>query len=566
MKRLAYALASIAMLISPLASLRAATLTPGDLIKASGPAVYYYNTDGKRYVFPNEKTYFTWYAGFTNIKTITDAELAAIMIGGNVTYRPGVKMVKLTTDPKVYAIDLSNTLRWMQTEALAQNYYGADWMKQIDDLPDAFFADYQTGTAIMSTTDYSRTNARDAKPTIGDTLTASQTTSQTTITETKGTNFTVDLASNPTTGYGWTAAFSPGQFTKVSEVYTPQSTTLVGSGGTDEFTFTPLVAGTSDIVFSYARSFETGVPAIDVRTYHVNVAEPTVPTAPNATSTVPGSTFTLTPSKTQAQPGESLDLLASTNYPSPVTKIEIWVGNALFTSCDGARTCSTTFTLPTTGLPDSYAYTAKFFTSANGVIQADASTQVVSLPENDGIILTLGHTQLRQGQPAGILVQLAAGLNATKIVVNIDGSDVKSCSSNPQSCQYNDVMSGDLNTAHQVYAWIQTPQSLRYKSVTKTVTIASNDNPTIDLSVSNSSILPTETTQVTASASDGDGVGSVTISRNGTVLKTCNGAAPCTVTVGPFNLASGSTVSFDASATDLIGATATTTGAMITIR
>ena len=32
----------------------AATLAGGDLIKASGPAVYYYGGDGKRYVFPNE--------------------------------------------------------------------------------------------------------------------------------------------------------------------------------------------------------------------------------------------------------------------------------------------------------------------------------------------------------------------------------------------------------------------------------------------------------------------------------------------------------------------------------
>jgi predicted secreted protein len=566
MKRLAYTLATFAMLIAPLAPLKAATLSPGDLIKASGPAVYYYNTDGKRYVFPNEKTYFTWYTRFSNIKTITDAELAAIMIGGNVTYRPGVKMVKLTTDPKVYAVDGSNTLRWMQTEALAQNYYGADWMKQIDDLPDAFFADYQTGTAITSTTSYSRANATDGKPTIGSMLGAAESKSEFTMTQTKGTDFSIDFVSNPTTGYGWTADFAPSKFTKVSEVYTPDSSTLVGAGGTDRFTFTPLAAGTWDIVFSYARSFEPGVPAIDVRTYHVNVAEPAPPTTPNATSTVPGSTFTLTPSKTQAQGNESVDLLASTNYPKPVTKIEIYVGNSLFTSCDGARTCSMTYTLPTIGLPDSYAFTAKFYTSADGIIEATASTQVVSLPVNDGILLTLGHTQLRSGQPAGILVQLAAGLNASKIAINIDGTDTKSCTSNPQSCRYDDVLSGTNGTTHVVYAWVQTPQSLKYKSVSKTITIASNDNPTIDLSASNSLILPTETAQVTAAASDGDGIATVTISRNGTVLKTCNGAAPCTVTVGPFNLAAGSTVTFDASASDLIGATTTVSGATITIR
>ena len=32
----------------------AATLSAGDLIKASGPAVYYSGADAKRYVFPSE--------------------------------------------------------------------------------------------------------------------------------------------------------------------------------------------------------------------------------------------------------------------------------------------------------------------------------------------------------------------------------------------------------------------------------------------------------------------------------------------------------------------------------
>jgi len=40
------------------ASTQAATIANGDLIKASGPAVYYYAV-GKRYVFPNQNTYLT---------------------------------------------------------------------------------------------------------------------------------------------------------------------------------------------------------------------------------------------------------------------------------------------------------------------------------------------------------------------------------------------------------------------------------------------------------------------------------------------------------------------------
>jgi len=130
---------------------QAATLTPGDLIKASGPAVYYYSADGNRYVFPNEKTYFSWYADFSSVVTITDAELAAILIGGNVTIRPGTKLVKITTDPKTYAVSSRcGMLHWIESETIAEALYGADWNQRIVDVPDAFFVDYEVGSSVSS--------------------------------------------------------------------------------------------------------------------------------------------------------------------------------------------------------------------------------------------------------------------------------------------------------------------------------------------------------------------------------------------------------------------------------
>lgn len=145
----------VAALLVPLAA-GAATLSSGDLIKASLPAVYYYGADGKRYVFPNEKTYKTWYADFSSVKTITDAELAAVTIGGNATYKPGVKMVKITTDPKVYAVDANGTLRWVNSETMAGNLYGANWNKMIEDVPDAFFTNYKVGADVAQASDYNK--------------------------------------------------------------------------------------------------------------------------------------------------------------------------------------------------------------------------------------------------------------------------------------------------------------------------------------------------------------------------------------------------------------------------
>ncbi|MFA4954205.1 MAG: hypothetical protein WC641_02760 [Patescibacteria group bacterium] len=128
----------------------AATLSAGDLIKASGPAVYYYATDGKRYVFPNEKTYFSWYVDFSSVKTITDGELAAVTIGGNVTIRPGTKLVKITTDPKTYAVTKCGTLHWIESESIAKALYGDAWATRVVDVPDSFFVNYSVGSSVAT--------------------------------------------------------------------------------------------------------------------------------------------------------------------------------------------------------------------------------------------------------------------------------------------------------------------------------------------------------------------------------------------------------------------------------
>jgi len=118
------------VLVAPLKA-SAAGCTSGSLIKGSLPAVYYCGSDGKRYVFTNDKAYSTWYSDFSSVMTISDADLASIQIGGNVTYRPGVKMLKITSDPKVYAVAHGGTLRHVPSEACAVSLYGSTWNKMI---------------------------------------------------------------------------------------------------------------------------------------------------------------------------------------------------------------------------------------------------------------------------------------------------------------------------------------------------------------------------------------------------------------------------------------------------
>jgi hypothetical protein len=135
-------------------STHAAQLVPGDLIRASQAAVYYYASDGKRYVFPNDRIYSTWYENFDRVKVIADQELAAISIGGVVTYKPGARMVKIQTDPKVYAVSQGGVLRWISSEQLAQSVYGGNWSSLVQDLLDAFFINYTVGTPITGAGDF----------------------------------------------------------------------------------------------------------------------------------------------------------------------------------------------------------------------------------------------------------------------------------------------------------------------------------------------------------------------------------------------------------------------------
>lgn len=135
-----------------------AAVQSGSLIKASGPAVYYV-TGGKRYVFANEKVYFSWYHDFNSVVTVTDQELASFLIGGNVTYKPGSKLVKIQTDPKVYVIGPGGTLRWIATEDAARGLFGVDWNKQIDDIPDAFFFNYRQGADVNAPADFDTSEA-----------------------------------------------------------------------------------------------------------------------------------------------------------------------------------------------------------------------------------------------------------------------------------------------------------------------------------------------------------------------------------------------------------------------
>jgi hypothetical protein len=126
----------------------------GDVIKGTTlSTVYYYGSDGSRYAFPNEKSYFTWYTDFSDVVTLSDSALASIPLAGNIVYRPGSRWIKIQSDPKTYAVTTEGEIRWIETEEVAEGLAGSDWNAFIDDVSDTFFVDYTVGTSLMSAID-----------------------------------------------------------------------------------------------------------------------------------------------------------------------------------------------------------------------------------------------------------------------------------------------------------------------------------------------------------------------------------------------------------------------------
>ena len=76
---------------------------------------------------------------------------------------------------------------------------------------------------------------------------------------------TVTLASNPTTGYSWQATQTEELF-KIESVYkeNDQPEGMVGVGGAETFTLTPLKAGRTEVTLTYARPWEGGEQADQV--------------------------------------------------------------------------------------------------------------------------------------------------------------------------------------------------------------------------------------------------------------------------------------------------------------
>ena len=143
----------MSMMAAPLTA-DAQSLSTGDIVTGETlSTVYYYASDGQRYAFPNSDTYFSWHSDFSGVQEISDSELAAIPLGGNIVNRPGSHWIKIQSDPKTYAVTPQGQIRWIESESVAEGLQGSDWNQFIMDVPDVFFTDYTVGPSLTDASD-----------------------------------------------------------------------------------------------------------------------------------------------------------------------------------------------------------------------------------------------------------------------------------------------------------------------------------------------------------------------------------------------------------------------------
>lgn len=475
--------AALAGAVGLAATTRAATLSSGDLIRASGTetqgAVYYYAGNGKRFVFPNEKTYKTWYPDFSTVKTVTLAELQTLPLGGNVTYKPGAKLVKITTDPKVYAVAANGTLRWVQTEAVAAALYGADWNAKVDDIPDAFFINYKVGSPIASSADYSPSAVGLAAADI---------------------NTDLKLTTTPCTS---------------CQVTTPTTT----------------------------PSTPTSTPA-----------SPTTPTADELAMVL---------SQTQAQAGDTVYINASAPTVNDASKIELLFDGQLVQTCV-SNYCYGSAQIPLSGAKASYVFEARLTKMTQQVVSKTA-TVPIQTDGSDKISILANPAQIIPSQLVTVTVDVDTTVAIRRTEIYVDGSVIKNCPTDTRHCAWSGYFGNNtLGSTHPIKAVVTDSIGRTYTSKTLNVTVSDNDTPAVTIAPAKAGIYPGEMLVVTMTASDNDGIASMDILKDGTVLKHCTGAAACSLTTGPWNTL-GQQLLFQGRATDPKGAVGTATSSAATV-
>lgn len=125
----------------------------GDYIKvAGGSTIYFVDEDMTRRPFFDEQTYFTYEDDFSAVVEVSSATLAEFVMGAPMMPKAGAVLVKIQSVAKVYlveeAADGSYELRWVTSEDIAEEMFGADWSSYVVDVDVTLFSRYEEGEDV----------------------------------------------------------------------------------------------------------------------------------------------------------------------------------------------------------------------------------------------------------------------------------------------------------------------------------------------------------------------------------------------------------------------------------
>lgn len=407
---------------------------PGSLIKGAGSSVYYLDADNKRYVFPTEATYKTWYADFSTVQTINDSELMTYPLGGNVTYRPGIRLIKATTDPKVYAVGRAGLLRWIETEEVARALYGDSWTRMIDDLPDAFFINYRVGNSIRVVGDFSPNAEREAVTYIGGNRESNPPPSTTGMNPAP--TSTTSAPTPPTPSHRLVLESSP-------------AAPRLGASITVRAEAQPVQANLVKLYFEnalqrscdyYICSMTLDLPLTAPRGNFVIRAEARYPSGEVASSTLTitpqmGSPYlSLNIPRPEIEPASQREIIATVSSAFIARYLDIYLDGGVVRGCVSQQECrySDAEASPIGTTHSVYAVA----TDANGQTTR-SDTRTISVVANDRPVIgiAVGKNLIFRGEQVDVTVNAADDDGIREINLSVDGNVVKTCQAS--SCTTN---------------------------------------------------------------------------------------------------------------------------------
>ncbi len=577
----AVALGPLAGAFSPSIAQAASFPTNTAVRGSTSITVYWYANDGKRYVFPNAATYYTWFGSFDSVRNVTDSELASIPLAGNVTYRPGAKLVKVNTDPKVYAVSRNGVLRWVTSEYLASQLYGSNWAKMVNDVPDVYFTNYNTGAPIYNASDYNVSNEYNGVSTPSDSLRYGSYNSG----NTSGYNLTADRTSiNTGDAVNLTATSNSGSTLGRIEIYDTRNGTLLR-------TCTSTTSCYQTVYPQKINSYDTQVQ-YEARLFDLSGNRLTSAYSPviyfsgsnssGTSQTYSGSRFTTTVNDNLVNSGDSVTLTATLNSTSGMSAYRIEIrdtrNNTSIQTCYSTNTCSVSTNVYMNGGSNA-VYAARLLDNYGALIATD-NFPAITITNSSSVFgsgsssLTTDRTNANNGDQVA-LTATASNLNTASSNVRMElyresnGSLLDTCY-HSFNCYFHPTISNDGTDAVRFYVIVkddfgnQLPAAYSQRITINGGSNGSNGSGT--LNVSRTSINPGDAVTLSATMPSSDANTRIEIvdSRTQMVVQTCNGTSYCSSTVYPYRNGSESYVQYFARQINQYGSTlATAYGSVI---